>query len=531
MAKHVLPTLLLLSLGLTLACADQKPAAATKADPAAVAKWVAQLGSDRFDEREAAFAALEALGPAVLDGLRKAIASPDEETRRRAIDLVLRIEKRLESAQLTQPKMVHLVYKDTPVTQAVQDIAQKTGFQIQLEGDQNKFAKRKITLDTGELPFWQAVDQFCQQAGLVERGSDPLTEMPVNPGYAMNNAVFLSDISYGGPRGELALVLVDGKPQILPTHYAGAMRVRVLPRAVPNGAPGQDGTPVNKANEETLFTFQISPEPKMGLQTILNVRVDRVVDDQGNELKTPLPYICEPFEAGAELWRAGLGNTISFDASGQQFSKRVPIRLHVPDGVKTLKEVRGSVAAEVLTPPQPLITMEDILNAADKKIVGIDGGSMKVLEVKRDDKGQVVMRVVIEKAPTPEAAFPGGMGGMVVRPGGGIARVAGGGFGGEPQPQGAASNAIAEFLSLVDDKNQAFKLIAAEDRAIDGQTNEYRLTFQPPSGAPKPAKLVYSGRRHTTIDVPFVLRDVPVRGDKNEPRQLDPQPPQGAPSR
>jgi len=43
-----------------------------------------------------------------------------------------------------------------------------------------------------------------------------------------------------------------------------------------------------------------------------------------------------------------------------------------------------------------------------------------------------------------------------------------------------------------------------------GDIIEYTLTFQPPTGAPKPAKLTYIGQRLTTIDVPFVLKDVPL---------------------
>src|SRR5439155_1175321 len=54
--------------------------------------------------------------------------------------------------------------------------ARKAGFQIQIEGDQTKLAARKITIDTGEVPFWQAVDQFCLKAGLVERGSTAVPE-------------------------------------------------------------------------------------------------------------------------------------------------------------------------------------------------------------------------------------------------------------------------------------------------------------------------------------------------------------------
>ena len=72
-------------------------------------------------------------------------------------------------------------------------------------------------------------------------------------------------------------------------------------------------------------------------------------------------------------------------------------------------------------------------------------------------------------------------------------------------------NAVARVLSLVDEKGQAFKLTAVEAKALEAPgAVEYQLTFQPADGAAKPAKLVYLGRRRTTIDVPFVLKDVAV---------------------
>ena len=75
-------------------------------------------------------------------------------------------------------------------------------------------------------------------------------------------------------------------------------------------------------------------------------------------------------------------------------------------------------------------------------------------------------------------------------------------------------NTVGRTLSLVDEKGQAFKLVAVETKALDnepGGTVEYRLTFQPPAAAARPAKLVYLGQREATIDVPFVLKDVPIQ--------------------
>jgi hypothetical protein len=509
MVKRFLAPLALVGLSLCLAYAEQTKPAPTKADPAAVAKLVAQLGSDCYEDREAAFKALDALGPTALEGLRTALTGRDEETRRRAVELVQLIERRQESAQLTQPKMVHLVYTDTPVTQAVQDLARKTGFQIQIEGDQTKLANRKITLDTGEIPFWQAVDQFCQKAGLVERGSSVVPEntSPDVNGRRMGMAMRfkMQEGYYGGPRPEVPLVFLDGKPLAVPTYCTGAVRVRVLPRTTPTANAPQNGAPVNDNEGGRLLTIEVSPEPKMGWQNVLSVRIERVLDEQGNELKAPLPYLCEPSNYGdlEQVWALGGIRDVSYDGAGQNSNRytQVPIRLRASKDVKRLKEVHGLVAAEVLTPMQPLITVEDILNASNKTVPGKDGGSLKVSEVKRDDKGQVTLQVVVEKPTAPQAEV------MAAR----MAMMWGGGMPVQAQPNDV--NAVGKTLSLVDEKGQAFKLVAVENKVLDSETGgnaEYRLTFRPPAGAPKPERLVYKGQRQTTIDVPFVLKDVPL---------------------
>src|SRR6266478_9467370 len=59
--------------------------AAPKIDTVALAQLVAQLGSDRYDDRETACKELDALGAAALEPLRSALGSKDEKTRRRAI--------------------------------------------------------------------------------------------------------------------------------------------------------------------------------------------------------------------------------------------------------------------------------------------------------------------------------------------------------------------------------------------------------------------------------------------------------------
>jgi len=273
--------------------------AAPKIDAVALARLVAQLGSDRYDDRETACKELDALGAAALEPLRTALGSKDEETRRRAIHVFERIQLRVETARLTKAKMVRLVYTDMTVAQAVQDMARKTGFQIQIEGDQTKLAARKITIDTGEVPFWQAVDLFCLKAGLVERGSAAIPENnPEMDQMRMERMRMrmwmIQSQEYGGVKPELPVVFLDGKPQLMPTYYAGSLRMRVLPKAAGNAPGATTGVPVNRPEGESSLTVEVTPEPKMGWQNVLSLRVEKMIDDKGNELKLPLPYLRDP---------------------------------------------------------------------------------------------------------------------------------------------------------------------------------------------------------------------------------------------
>jgi hypothetical protein len=63
-----------------------------RADPAEIQRLVAQLGSPKFAQREAASRRLEAIGPAALDALRQATESDDTEVRRRAEELLAHVD-------------------------------------------------------------------------------------------------------------------------------------------------------------------------------------------------------------------------------------------------------------------------------------------------------------------------------------------------------------------------------------------------------------------------------------------------------
>jgi hypothetical protein len=163
---------LLLSVGLLgllpVAADTPKKAEAEADDTNRIAKLVEQLGSESFAERKKATEALDEIGGPALDALRKATQSNDLETRKRATDLVRRIEKRVASARILQATQVHLVFKDTPLDRAVVEISKKTGYLVRLHDPDGKLKDKKITLDTGKTTFWNALNQFCEKARLVD---------------------------------------------------------------------------------------------------------------------------------------------------------------------------------------------------------------------------------------------------------------------------------------------------------------------------------------------------------------------------
>src|SRR5262245_49238147 len=124
-----------------------------KAEAKKIARLITDLGSNQFAERDQATRVLDKLGAPALAALQEACRSQDLEVRRRAEELVRTITRRLETARLLEPKRVQLVFKDTPVSEAVEILARTTGFTIQYEGDKRPIQDRKITLDTGNTTF------------------------------------------------------------------------------------------------------------------------------------------------------------------------------------------------------------------------------------------------------------------------------------------------------------------------------------------------------------------------------------------
>ena len=98
--RTILATLVL-ALGLLGAAPTGQ--AADKVDPARIAQLIEQMGSAEFEEREKSTVELSRIGLPALPALREALKSNDPEVRRRAADLVGKMEREIQSKAATAP--------------------------------------------------------------------------------------------------------------------------------------------------------------------------------------------------------------------------------------------------------------------------------------------------------------------------------------------------------------------------------------------------------------------------------------------
>ena len=495
--------------GLSLSPLVSAEEPARDAEPAALKRLVDRLGSRRFADREAATTALvTSRNPAAVELLRKAATSRDPEVRRRARQLLEHLERRLLTETVLAPQQIKLSYKNVAVPEAVADFARRTGMPVALDGAARaKVANRKITLETGELPYWEALRQLCTKAGLGERAPTATT----TPGYQNpyssvhgrggRQVIWLDGRHNVTPPQPLNIVLVEDTEQ-RPTYCAGALRIQAL--TPPQKAKG---APANLAREATI-PLAVEVEPRFHWDRIVSVRVVKAVDSLGQRLQQPSVY------AGED---DGLMNTLTgqqevivvWDGTTQMpasRSRQAQLRLKLGEKpAKQIKELSGVLAAEVEAPVGALVTVDKVLEAKGKTAKGLQDSYVKVLDAGREADGSFKLRVEV-RAPSRPGDFPSLPNVRVLM----VNRVRGGL---QPVQETLSAQQVTDAgLAVLDAKGKPLALARANrEWSNDPRSPQvYTLFYQAQKGQGAPARLVLSGRRTVLVEVPFTLKDMPL---------------------
>jgi hypothetical protein len=487
---------------LALACsatAEEKEAAQARR----LAVLIDELGNPQHAKREAAERALRQMGAPALAALREAVRSKDPEVRRRATRLVRRLEQQADAARLLAPVRVRFDFKDTPLPDAVADIAKKTGFAIKLE-DADRLGERKVTVDTGEVSFWEAIDRFCEKAGLVEPSPAPLPR----PGTTMTGSVIIfrgglgrgtrltpRDILTPDPAQTPALILAEGAYRSLPKHCAGAVRVRALPPDTK--LPGQE-----PKHGEMLLTLEAKAGPAILWTRPVGLRIHKALDDQGQRLQQVAGSLSVDGPQGSRSGTMVVINQLPYSPRRNEPENQPQVPVRLKQGEKTskmLKELSGTLVAQVQSPTETLVVVETILKAAGRSVKGRHGGSLKVGEVTRQDGG-VKVRVLVESPPHQIDD------GTTLDVGGRTVIIDG-------QEIGPKTVSLhASNFTLLDEKGKPLQVVKAITTGVRaGPAQEVELLYQPGDGQAAPARFLYTGRRGALVEVLFTLRNVPLR--------------------
>jgi len=464
--------LLLLGVVLSGLAAAVPPAAAEPASERAQ-RLIERLGSEEFADREQATAALDALGADALPALRAGLNHPDQEVRRRCGDVLERVERRCLSAAMLRPARLRLCYRDQPLKEVLRDVSRRTGYRVQLAGAAAHLADRRVTLDTGEADCWGALDRFFQLAGLTDGDPDPKDHaQPVN--LSSGPVPTLGKENPDGWRlpGEARRLVVRAGKERLPTFTSGALRLRALPPPCPCGMPPPGGG--------APLTLEVRLQPGMDWLGVAQVRVDRALDEHGQPLPCSVVPRPLPAEDGGFVYPPAPKNEITFSVH--------------PGGGPTprLRELRGTLTGLVRREGQPLADV-GLRDATGRSFPCAGGGSLRVRAVV--DEGDGMWRVELDAEA--EASNPVRLAVIPVKSSPGRVLVS--------EKEGTCP------FTARDAAGARVRLATGHYFASpDGDIRSYTLYFQAARDQGDPVRLEFVGPRTALVEVPFVLRDVPL---------------------
>jgi hypothetical protein len=485
-------------LGLCAALAAVGTAAGPpEAAPQSPEALVARLGSAKYTERERAARELEAIGPDALPALRAALDAPDPEVRRRAALLVRRLEDRQWKTALVDAKPIHLRLKDATLAEAVAELSRQSGNPLVLDSDA---ADRRVTLDTGDTTFWDALAQLGKEATLMDYVSPP-TRLSGAKGFK-------------GPRGwqpsvaaAPVVVLTPGRGEARTACVSGAFRIRVL-----HATPGADG--------EIELVLEVAAEPRLlGACAAGDLQRLKVVDDGDHVLPAaaaaPLEYE-PPIGKFAARRTGGLfvrhGNILQGSPfGGGPLAAAAPFQLTAVVQVgdnrpRRLKVVSGTVLLQLAVDDAPRLVIEDLPRAAGHT-VRVPGGSGSVFVQRVETMPSRAVRVELTMA---NDAGKHGAGHVILHgahgetvEANGVTRVIEG---------TAALLPTARLPRLLDAAGKPYLLTAAraDNLTVIGSvvSQDLVLLYRPQVGHGPPFCLAIPGSRPLVLEVPFVLRDV-----------------------
>ncbi len=492
-------TLLVTLLALTPAAAAEPGA------PAPIEAVVARLGSADFAERESAQAELLGRGaePDALPALGRAAATSDDaEVRQRAAALLDALTRHAEGTRLLKPRAVSLDFRKMPLDKAVAELRRLTGANLQLDAARVADPARLVSVTTGGVPAWEAVEQFRRAAGLVELFRE---DAPPAPGAAESATPSVRRSYYSGPAGPAATA------NLVPVLWADAGAADAAPLSADRGGPVRvtalpgrfAANRVVRGSGHVVIHLDVAVPADLHWEQTHEVRLSRAEDDTARPLTVahalPAPAVADSNEMVFLGGRGFLnGNFSGGNVAADRGNPRlVPVTLKTDDRLaRRLRVLEGVVVGTVSLPNQTVIAVDDLAKSVG---VGFDGPGETKLTVQSYDAlvlDKVALKVVVE-GPNPYSQMRFGRRRAAVT---------------LWEEGGLGNSGLKGFRFTDADGKPLTPQVQGTSAADDGsrQTVTLDIHFPPRADAKAPTRLVVLGSRPVTLAVPFKLRDVPL---------------------
>jgi hypothetical protein len=559
----MLKQLLCLALMMGLGCAGlalTQPSALAVAgqdDDQRIAELVKKLGSMNYADREKAKKDLEGIGMPALEQLRGAAKTGDVEIRTRCEKLVEKLEAKRIAQGLLTPKKVRLNVKGAAVLVAIEELQKISGYPIVIEGDRAPLTKRTVTLDTGEVTFWEAFDFLCEKGNLtqgptgVASSGTVIRRTPVPPpvpgklvppakggGLQRNDQIQMQiELPPGGGNAPPAVVLPvqaqpapvqiqmqvqvqpgktimqpgrqpfypagsivvrDGAFAKVPTCYSGSVRIRLLP--------------VNQASEiavqppqsgESVYIMDACAEPRLQMFAVTgSPSLQLALDDLGQELALGMEPMPDLNAVGAPV--SIVNRSVCQGA------------LRLQQGAKQaaqLAELKGAITIEALTPAvEALIAVGDLAKAAGKKVEGAKGGSIEIRTFEKQADGTYKVQVTFQ-APQPFYAVSADPAPVGAVSGTAVQRMPANGQ--DLTPKTVVANQARFYPQLVDAKGKVLTLEQIPQRSARSASGvivqELTMVFRAGDGVGEPTQAILFGHRKVTAEAPFAFKQIPLQ--------------------
>lgn len=301
------------------------------ADPsksnARVLALIEALGAADYREREKAQRELVSLGQAARPLMKQAAATTDSPEVERRLEVML---ARFDREEFLQPKRVTF-HGLKSIPELLKVLGDQTGYK--LDGEPSD-TKQNLKVDWKDKPFWEALDDVCNAAGLaVQIYNDGTGSTPIN---VSSNNTFDPLVSYFGPFRVVATNISAGQN----LQLSGLTR---------------KGLPVPRQHSLNM-NLQLFSEPKNPMLGIQPIVLTKAVDDAGTNLL---------------LAEDATQRTSYYPYSAYRINNQyLALNLGKPDRNATvIKELRGKMTVTLLSSTRPDVTVEKLPTVKNKSFV------------------------------------------------------------------------------------------------------------------------------------------------------------------